>query len=86
VEDGVPLVSSWFQAMQDLHHQQGRHLEDYLLDLSSRHHDHTPGKMISAATVARHYRSLQQLFRWLKHEEEITHSPFAKMSPPAVPE
>jgi site-specific recombinase XerD len=42
-----------------------RDVEDYLLDLSSRHHDRTPDKMISAATVARHYRSLQQLFRWL---------------------
>src|SRR3954453_23517098 len=63
-----------------------RDVEDYLLDLSSRHHDRTPDKMISAATVARHYRSLQQLFRWLEHEEEIPQSPFVKMSPPAVPE
>jgi len=63
-----------------------RDVEDYLLDLASRHHDRTPDKMISAATVARHYRSLQQLFRWLEHEEEIKQSPFVKMSPPAVPE
>src|SRR3954463_10690977 len=63
-----------------------RDVEDYLLDLASRHHDRTPDKMISAATVARHYRSLQQLFRWLELEEEITQSPFVKMSPPAVPE
>src|SRR3712207_3192848 len=63
-----------------------RDVEDYLLDLGSRHHDRTPDKVISAATVARHYRSLQQLFRWLEHEEEITQSPFAKLSPPAVPE
>jgi site-specific recombinase XerD len=61
-------------------------VEDYLLDPSSRHHDRTPDKMISAGTVARHYRNLQQLFRWLEHEEEITQSPFAKMSSPAVPE
>src|SRR3712207_6424793 len=60
--------------------------EDYLLDLAERNHDRTPEKAISAATVARHYRSLQQLFRWLEHEEEIQQSPFAKMSPPAVPE
>src|SRR3954453_2654872 len=63
-----------------------RDVEDYLLDLAERHHDRSPDKMISAATVARHYRSLQQLFRWLEHEEEITQSPFVKMSPPAVPE
>src|SRR3712207_8243118 len=53
--------------------------EDYLLDLAERNHDRTPEKAISAATVARHYRSLQQLFRWLEHEEEIQQSPFAKI-------
>src|SRR3954467_11491726 len=63
-----------------------RDVEDYLLDLAERDHDRTPGKPISAATVAKHYRSLQQLFRWLEHEEEIAQSPFVKMSPPAVPE
>ena len=63
-----------------------REVEDYLLDLSGRNHDRSPDKSISAATVARHYRSLQQLFRWLECEEEITQSPFARMSPPAVPE
>src|SRR3954468_3437007 len=63
-----------------------RDVEDYLLDLAERHHDRAPDKSISAATVARHYRSLQQLFRWLEAEEEITQSPFVKMSPPAVPE
>jgi site-specific recombinase XerD len=63
-----------------------RDVEDYLLDLSERTHDRSPAKMISAATVARHYRSLQQLFRWLELEEEIQQSPFTKMSPPAVPE
>jgi site-specific recombinase XerD len=61
-------------------------VEDYLLDLSERAHQRRPGRGISAATVARHYRSLQQLFRWLELEEEITQSPFVKMSPPAVPE
>jgi site-specific recombinase XerD len=63
-----------------------RCVEDYLLDLSERAHQRRPGKGISAATVARHYRSLQQLFRWLQLEEEIEQSPFTKMSPPAVPE
>src|SRR4051812_2834482 len=59
-----------------------RDVEDYLLDLSSRLPDRPPDKMISAATVARHYRSRQQLFRWLENEEEIQQTPFDKMSPP----
>jgi site-specific recombinase XerD len=63
-----------------------RAVEDYLLDLSERTHQRSSSKSISAATVARHYRSLQQLFRWLELEEEIEQSPFTKMSPPAVPE
>lgn len=63
-----------------------REVEDYLLDLAERQHERVQGKPISAATVARHYRSLQQLFRWLELEEEIGQSPFVKMSPPAVPE
>lgn len=40
----------------------------------------------SAATVANRYRSLQQLFRWLEDDGEITRSPMAKMRPPKVPE
>jgi site-specific recombinase XerD len=63
-----------------------REVEDYLLDLSERAHQRSAAKSISAATVARHYRSLQQLFRWLELEEEIEQSPFVKMSPPTVPE
>jgi site-specific recombinase XerD len=41
---------------------------------------------ISAATVAKHYRSIQQLFRYLEDAEAIDRSPFHKMRPPAVPE
>jgi len=63
-----------------------RDVEDYLLDLAGRQHQRTPDKPISAATVAKQYRSLQQLFRWLVLEEEIADTPFRKMSPPAVPE
>jgi site-specific recombinase XerD len=63
-----------------------RDLERYLLDLAGRNHDRTPDKPVSAATVAKHYRSLQQFFRWLQLEEEITESPFVKESPPAVQE
>ncbi len=40
----------------------------------------------AAATAARHYRSLQQLFKWLVDEGEITRSPMERMHPPAVPE
>lgn len=41
---------------------------------------------ISPATVAKHYRSLQQLFRFLVEDDEIEVSPMAKMHPPKVPE
>jgi site-specific recombinase XerD len=38
------------------------------------------------ATAAVRYRSLQQCFKWLVEEGEITVSPMAKMHPPTVPE
>ncbi|MBB4749106.1 site-specific recombinase XerC [Actinoplanes lobatus] len=41
---------------------------------------------LSAATAAKHYRSLQQFWKWLLDDEEITRSPMERMSPPAVPE
>jgi site-specific recombinase XerD len=53
------------------------HVESFLGDLAER---------VSAATVAKHYRSLQQLFRWLTEDGEITRSPMERMTPPAVPE
>lgn len=53
------------------------HVEHYLADMAER---------VSAATVAKHYRSLQQLFRWLAEDGEIARSPFERMRPPAVPE
>jgi site-specific recombinase XerD len=40
----------------------------------------------SASTAANRYRSLQQFFRWLVDEGEITVSPMTKMRPPLVPE
>ena len=54
------------------------HVEQYLADMRERG--------LSPATVARHYRSLQQLFKWLTDDGEITRSPMDRMSPPAVPE
>jgi site-specific recombinase XerC len=38
------------------------------------------------ATMAEHYRSLQQLFKWLTDDGEIPRSPMERMSPPSVPE
>jgi site-specific recombinase XerD len=40
----------------------------------------------SDADTAKHYRSLQQLFKWLVDDGEISHDPMARMSPPIVPE
>lgn len=53
------------------------HIEAYLADMLER---------LSPATAAKHYRSLQQLFRWLADEGEIPRSPMERLSPPAVPE
>jgi site-specific recombinase XerD len=53
------------------------HIEAWLADLYQR---------LSPATVARHYRNLQQLWRWLIDDGEITRSPMERMRPPAVPE
>ncbi|RZQ61214.1 tyrosine-type recombinase/integrase [Amycolatopsis suaedae] len=62
------------------------HVEHYLVHLQERPHKRT-GKPLAPATVAKHYRSLQQLYRWLEEVEgEVTVNPFAKLSPPAVPE
>jgi site-specific recombinase XerD len=38
------------------------------------------------STAATRYRCLQQFFRWLEEEGEVTRSPMAKMKPPAIPE
>lgn len=54
-----------------------RDVEGYLAALTER---------VSPATVAKHYRSLQQLFRWLEEDDELERSPMAKMHPPKVPE
>ena len=40
---------------------------------------------LAPATVARRYRSLQQLYRWLTAEGEIAENPMARMKPPAIP-
>lgn len=53
------------------------HLEAFLADLTDR---------VAPATVAKHYRSLQQMFRWLVEDGEITDSPMQRMRAPQVPE
>src|SRR5688572_26069884 len=53
------------------------HVEAYLVELIER---------LSPATAAKHYRSLQQLFRWMVEDGEIPRSPMERMSPPSVPE
>ncbi|MDO9378925.1 MAG: tyrosine-type recombinase/integrase [Nocardioidaceae bacterium] len=53
------------------------HLELYLAELRDR---------VAPATCAKHYRSLQQLFKWLADDGEITRSPMERMTAPTVPE
>ena len=53
------------------------HVEAFMADLFER---------VSAATAAKHYRSLQQLWRWLVEDGEIPRSPMERMRPPTVPE
>lgn len=53
------------------------HIEAFLADMLDR---------LSPATAAKHYRSLQQFWKWLADDGEITRSPMERMSPPAVPE
>ena len=53
------------------------YVEAFLADMFTR---------VKPATVAKHYRSLQQLFRFLVDDGEITSSPMERMSPPSVPE
>jgi site-specific recombinase XerC len=53
------------------------HVEAFLADMLDR---------LSPATAAKHYRSLQQFWKWLLDDGEIERSPMERMSPPAVPE
>ncbi|MDT4892476.1 MAG: hypothetical protein QOE97_1511 [Pseudonocardiales bacterium] len=52
------------------------HVEAFLAELADR---------VAPATTAKHYRSLQQLFRWLEEDGEIARSPMQRMKPPTVP-
>jgi site-specific recombinase XerD len=52
-------------------------LEAYLGDLLSRR---------AAATAATYYKVLKLLYQWLQDEDEVPHSPMAKMRPPIIPD
>lgn len=54
------------------------HIELWLADMTERG--------LAPATVAKHYRSLQQLFRWLVDDGEIQRNPMERMRAPHVPE
>lgn len=60
------------------------HLEHFFAEMAER--PSPRGGKLSPATVARTYRSVQQLFKWLVDEGEVTASPFERMRPPQVPE
>jgi len=53
------------------------HVEHYLASLSAR---------VSPGTVAKSYRHLQQLCRWLTEEGEVSRNPMERMRPPRVPQ
>jgi site-specific recombinase XerD len=62
-------------------------IEHYLLALAGRPSRSRGGGTVTPATVSKHYKALQQLWRWLVDVEEIvTTSPFAKMTAPTVPD
>lgn len=53
------------------------HVEAFIEDQLAR---------LKPASAANRYRSLQQYFKWLADEGEITDSPMARMRPPTIPE
>lgn len=62
------------------------HIETFMIDLAERPHRRKPDQRVSASYVNQHYRALQQLFKYLRTEDEITVDPFDRMRPPTVPE
>ncbi len=57
--------------------------------LRREHVEHFIDHLVQAykpATASNRFRSLQQLFKWLEEEGEVTVSPMARMHPPKVPE
>jgi site-specific recombinase XerD len=80
VEAGTKFVKFLGDKTQANH----RDIQRYLVHLANTPHQRT-GKRVTDSYVAGHYRSLQQFFRWLEEEGEITPSPFHRRKPPVVP-
>ena len=53
------------------------HVESFLEDLDER---------FKPATLGARFRSLQQLFKWMLEEGEVTSNPIERMRAPSVPE
>lgn len=71
--DLAALLPDWARHLRAANLSPGT-IEAYLADMLDR---------LVPATVATHYRSIQQLCRWLVEEGEITVSPMARMRPAA---
>lgn len=54
-----------------------KHIDAFMADLQTR---------VASATAAKHYRSIQQLFKFLERDEPDFTSPMTKMSPPKIDE
>lgn len=80
--EGLPSHAEALDTTHDGHHL----IERFIVHVQDRPHQRT-GRPVTAGQVAKHYRHLQQLCRWLDETEDlITVSPFTKTKPPAVPE
>ena len=80
----TPTPSARFDAYLEAHGMprdvaaiRREHVESFIEDQLDR---------LKPSSAANRYRSLQQFFRWLVDEGEITESPMARMRPPTIPE
>jgi site-specific recombinase XerD len=72
--DGFLLARGMPRAVATIHRE---HVEAFVEDQVAR---------LKPASAANRYRSLQQFFKWLVDEGEISESPMTRMRPPTVPE
>lgn len=63
------------------------HLELYFVQLLERktRRNGRPGDQVKPGYAATQYRSIQQMWGWMRDEGEIDTDPFDRMSPPAAP-